>query len=381
MASIRQRGPNWHVRISMFDGRSKKEKSISLCTTSKVEAFERKKEVERVESHIKDGTITDLKAYFPWLNNEGTSKIVRLSLSESADKWLTTKKRDGIRENTIQIYTTALNHLIDLLGSEFHIEGISSENIERFKDWSVECRNHSPTTVNMNLRAIGTFLTWLIDKGTIEKEIRIRKIQVDEPDVKYLTEGEIADLLRLDLSRERQAINKTWVGDWEHFRNSFWFYLNTGCRLREPFLGKINDMWLDIPAHQSKNHRARHIELNPQKLEILKEMRERVRGSKNFKSRTDQYQKVFRRARKLLGIGEDITLHNLRHTYGCIRRLELSGNILSLRDELGHHSVVTTERYCRIPLKRLKQDFPSYAETIEKSILDTKILDIVKNVV
>ena len=36
-----------------------------------------------------------------------------------------------------------------------------------------------------------------------------------------------------------------------------------------------------------------------------------------------------------------------------------------VRDELGHKSISTTERYCDILFKRLQDDFPTYA-TAEK---------------
>ena len=34
-----------------------------------------------------------------------------------------------------------------------------------------------------------------------------------------------------------------------------------------------------------------------------------------------------------------------------------------VRDELGHKSLSTTERYCDIPIKRLEDDFPTYAKS------------------
>ena len=34
-----------------------------------------------------------------------------------------------------------------------------------------------------------------------------------------------------------------------------------------------------------------------------------------------------------------------------------------VRDELGHKNIATTERYCNIPIKRLQDDFPTYANS------------------
>ena len=42
-----------------------------------------------------------------------------------------------------------------------------------------------------------------------------------------------------------------------------------------------------------------------------------------------------------------------------------------IRDEMGHTNIATTERYCNIPLKRLEDDFPTYAKMAKNGIKDT----------
>ena len=46
-----------------------------------------------------------------------------------------------------------------------------------------------------------------------------------------------------------------------------------------------------------------------------------------------------------------------------------------VRDELGHKNIATTERYCNIPIKRLQDDFPTYAKVAKKGIMDTLSMD------
>ena len=46
-----------------------------------------------------------------------------------------------------------------------------------------------------------------------------------------------------------------------------------------------------------------------------------------------------------------------------------------VRDELGHKSLSTTERYCDIPIRRLEDDFPTYAKVAKKGIMDTLSMD------
>ena len=104
-------------------------------------------------------------------------------------------------------------------------------------------------------------------------------------------------------------------------------------------------------------------------------MRERVSNARNFKGATDKYNKVLRVACRVLGIKGKRTVHSLRHSYGCIRRLQTNGNMPLIRDEMGHTNIATTERYCNIPLKRLEDDFPSYTKQAKNDERDTPVRD------
>ena len=43
----------------------------------------------------------------------------------------------------------------------------------------------------------------------------------------------------------------------EHFRKAFLFYAMTGCRLREPFEGIVNDNWLILTPDTAKTNEQR----------------------------------------------------------------------------------------------------------------------------
>ena len=47
-----------------------------------------------------------------------------------------------------------------------------------------------------------------------------------------------------------------------------------------------------------------------------------------------------------------------------------------VRDELGHKHISTTERYCNIPIKRLQDDFPTYAKSAKNGDVDMLYVDI-----
>ena len=77
----------------------------------------------------------------------------------------------------------------------------------------------------------------------------------------------------------------------------------------------------------------------------------------------------------------DYHFHDLRHTFAVIRYL-LTGNIYSVKKDLGHSSVTTTEVYADFKTSRLLTDFPSLKKLIEKQqniakipIMDTDSMD------
>ena len=158
-------------------------------------------------------------------------------------------------------------------------------------------------------------------------------------------------------------------------------YISTGMRRTEAFLGNINGQWLDIPASESKTHRKRMIRLDDIAIDVINEMRDKANSRQNPENAIKSYSNVFRRAKEMLGLNKDLTLHSLRHTFGCIRRLETNGNMIQVRDEMGHRNINTTERYCRIPMDRLADDFPSYVNISEIGLLrpNTKTKPINKN--
>ena len=84
MASLKNRRDVWYARIRMVKDGRKIEKQIPLKTKSKITARERLELINRDEKLIRRG----LEFSFPWLNNEGINKIIRLTISEAVKQWL-----------------------------------------------------------------------------------------------------------------------------------------------------------------------------------------------------------------------------------------------------------------------------------------------------
>ena len=114
---------------------------------------------------------------------------------------------------------------------------------------------------------------------------------------------------------------------------------------------------------------------------ILKEMKSKhdkhvENGMKSY-THIDQYNKMLTKALKSIKKGDIRTLHCLRHTFAVRRYLE-TRDIYSVKTELGHSSVVTTEKYANFDLRKLEEDFPSlvYGQTSQIiRFMDTNTVD------
>ena len=151
--------------------------------------------------------------------------------------------------------------------------------------------------------------------------------------------------------------------------------------MSEPFLGEIRGRWLVISPNESKSHKKRIIKLTEEQVIIIEEMRERVGNSKDKENAIRSYSKAFKKVVRAIGLRDDLHLHSLRHTYGCMRRLVTNGNMVQIRDEMGHTKLSTTERYTQIPLDMLEDDFPELSKNLQNNQLrpQSKTTDVFQN--
>ena len=383
MSSLRKQTNKYYARVFKFNKITQRQElvvQIPLLTESKSMAKKRQHWVNVNEQLIKDGEITDINNFFPWLNDHGQSKITNDTLGDATARWYDSReKQPNLRPSTKRINKVAINHMISAWGKTIPIAEIKPTHISFYIEEYSASLNHSVNNININLRVINTFFKWLVSQDYINKMPQVSQLSINEPEVKYLSERDIALLVKTDLSKPDSE--GRFIRDWNHYRRAFSMYISTGMRRTEAFLGNINGQWLDIPASESKTHRKRMIRLDDIAIDVINEMREKANSRQNPENAIKSYSNVFRRAKEMLGLNKDLTLHSLRHTFGCIRRLETNGNMIQVRDEMGHRNINTTERYCRIPMDRLADDFPSYVNTSEIGLLrpNTKTKPINKN--
>ena len=365
MASLRQRRGKWYSRVLWYNSTGKqKEKQIPLRTKSKTTAHKRNSIVEKYEEDIKDGLNFD----YPWIKDGGKTTIKERSIGETLEEYYAVRNIEGIRKSTIDRIQVAIKSLYTMMSSSTSLDVFNEDFIERYKRHSRESLNHKPNTININLSKIRAFLNWCHRKEYIKDVPYIEMVRVEQSEIDYFSDDMVLQIM------ECYGIN-------DHYKRAFLFYLDTGCRLFEPFNGYIKGNTLVIPPNEAKTHRKRTVHLTSVTLAIIQEMCERVDnciGNKKFAIKN--YSRVFKKACRTVGLRDSYHFHNLRDTY-AVRRWAVTGDIHLVSKEIGHKSVTTTEKYADFDLETLLLDFPSLRKWIEprleKPTIDKSFLKVI----
>jgi len=309
------------------NGQPGRSKLIPLKTEDPKIAAIRLEMIEKVEPSLKAG----VEYEFPWLSGKPT-ELVQMTVRQAADDYLKARELDGIRSKTLEIYSLALLHLISVVGARTPIDSISGDTIDRFKKAFLD--SHSTTTLNINLRSIKTFLTWAKEKGLVPEVPVIKQIRQGRSLPKYISDAEF------ELIQEKAA---------PFLADVFWFYRETGCRLREPFNADCKGMHLLVSSENSKANEERQIPLNPDLVRIYELLIDAGH-------RPEYYTKAFRKILKGLKI-KGHRFHDLRHTFG-VRCWLQTGDIMLVSNLMGHRNLETTMIYTKFLPSRLAEDFP-----------------------
>ena len=345
--NLTKRREKWYVRVYYRQNGRNKEKLIPLRTSSKVTARARALEVRKVEQDIKQGIEFD----FPWLTEEVRTKVRLFSIQDAVNQWIA--KREGkLAKKTIDINKEGLNYFLKFIGGAHPLETVVTEQVESFTDW-LDNRGLSKTTINIHLRTLKTMFRYYDKVDKLNKVPHIVQLSVSKTEPIYITDNEFQAIMGLG-----------WLEDF--YKRVFLFYRETGMRLNEPMMSVLKGNWMDIP-NTSKSKVGRNIELDKSMQSIFNELKEWLStgyGS-TLKTPDDHISKMFKKSLRCIGADERKHFHSLRHTF-AVRRLILGTSIYDLKLLMGHSSVITTEVYSNMNLKRVAQDF----STIFSSPLD-----------
>ncbi|MBT7350806.1 tyrosine-type recombinase/integrase [candidate division WWE3 bacterium] len=354
MAGLAKIGKQYKARIHMPKGHRPMEIKIPLLTADEKLARKRRMDVERREDDIKAG----LKVEFPWQNEEGKLKLIQLTLIDATELYKESRKAEGLSKSALGIFTDAANDLMDLLGKKFPVSQIGIKEIDLYKSKRKE--KYTQHTIQIRLRNFKTFFSFLKDRGKIDKVPRIELLKIKKSKPLYLSNDVFESICQK-------------VDD-EFIRRVFWFYRETGCRLREPIEGTLEGDFLVTNPETSKTRNSREIFLTPELKIVLIEI-QAMSHSKNLVETDKQnpirktheaqhYSNCFRKAMEAAELS-GYKFQNLRDSC-AVRHYLITRDIFAVKTLLGHSSVVMTEKYAAFEIRRLEHDFP---DLVQKNML------------
>ena len=349
MAKLKQRREWWYARVRWYDANNHEiDRHIPLRTKSKVTAYERLAEINKVENDIKSG----LDFTFPWLGDSPITSVKRFTINDAVELWLSKRKSNGIRQSTIKRNRYSMVSFMSITGYKRPLKNVNTNIIDTYRDVCID-KGMAPDGININLRAVKTFLNWCLQREYLSKVPHIDMVSKPKSKPLYIPDRIFADLLRLD-----------WLEN--KYKTAFLFYRETGCRASEPFVGELDGNWLLISGDKTKQRAEKELHLNSDCLRLCVQMRnhlEKFNGT--VESLTQNLSKTFLKAmRKIDGEDTKYHLHCLRHTF-AVRRYLQTRDIYLVKQEMGHASVKTTEVYAQFSLRRLEMDFPTLVENPE----------------
>ena len=242
---------------------------------------------------------------------------------------------------------------------------ITPLDIERFRASRLK-RGNSKSTVNRYLQLLKKMFNLAIEEGYLEENV-IKKVKLfsekDNLKERILTEKEQRTLLKNSSDSLKPILLVA---------------LNTGMR-RAEILGltwsQIDFETRRIKVEKTKSGKVRHIPIEDDLFKQILNLKNKDGQSPFvfFNPETKQpYQDMktgFKRACRISGI-EGLRFHDLRHTFAT--RLVANGvDIETVRDLLGHHSIVITQRYTHSSDERKRKAIETLSKKSDKTTLNS----------
>lgn len=276
-------------------------------------------------------------------------------------------KRRNCSPNTVKNYMNIIKHFV--IWVDIPVEGVTHTTASRYIDYLMKKRM-APKTVNCHLDGIRQFYHYLKEEEDLAVTNPIRKKHMQKmsrPLPRHL--------------RDEQAESFFKVVSEPRDRAMFMLMLRCGLRVEE--VANLTIEVIDVKrrtilVEDGKGAKDRIVYMSDDALHALAfylRVRPASRARKIFLAKKgpcagqpisirgiQKRMEYYARKAKL-----KVSCHHLRHTMAT-QMLNADADLSTIQDLLGHSSVKTTQRYCRISNLKVKRDYFNAMEVIIERI-------------
>jgi integrase/recombinase XerD len=276
------------------------------------------------------------------------SRTISAFNQKELERYIQLVRLKGYSESTLKTYSTEFGVFLQALGNH----KVTDITPERLKDYLEYCHTKLQLTEN----AIHSRMNAL--KFYYEKVQKRDKFFWDIPRPrkpmllpKLLNETELRKLFNALTNKKHKAMLFT--------------AYSAGLRVSEIVNLKIADIdskRMQIFIERAKGKKDRYVNLSPVLLDILRDyitgyapkprkyLFESEYSFLQYPTRT--VQQIFTNAKRKAGIGKDVGIHSLRHSFAT-HLLDKGTDIRYIKELLGHFNIKTTERYLHVSKQQL----------------------------
>ena len=277
-------------------------------------------------------------------------------------------KRRNLSAHTVKNYLNRLKHFV--LWLDVPIEKAGRRQILAYIDHLLD-RRLSPQTINSHLNSIRRFYDYL----RFEEQVNITNpvktgyaLRLPKPLPKYLKDAEVTRLLTAIKGKRDRAM----------------FLLMLRCGLRVEEVAHLTRPAVDL-VHRTlvvlngKGGKDRMVYISDDAAKALSDYLKIRPGSRSkqiflvekgtCKGKPISIRGIQKRIEYYaVKTGLKISCHQLRHTMAT-QMLNADADLVTIQDLLGHSSITTTQRYCRVSNVKVRRDyFKAIGAVVDRSL-------------
>ena len=379
---------NWYRRVSIPLGHNKYQQLTINLNTKDMEVAENRN--AEISYHIDIIKIKGREFELSWQSPTGKSRVVSNEFSALTKKFIEDRKLRGIiKDSTIELYNLAFNQILEIRtllptsdwNKHFNLVKLNNDHIRDIMTYYNHRLNLEkkdvfnpikPRTVNIRYKCLRAFFRWLHDEEIITKIPRLDSITkgIIKKKPSYISNS-LMDNIVSTINNNPKKYDSFLI-------DVFYFYRDTGMRLREPFNCVIDGNILTII--ESKENEGREVELNNNQVNVYYKLnalthqrtKQGANAPRNYSTHlpnywSDKFKELLRECGR-----PDLKFHNLRDTF-ITRTWYTTGDIHFTSVLVGHKKVEMTRKYSQFKPSQLKIDFPDIYKNREVLLAETQV--------